>query len=512
MRLFKKVGNTIQILSFPGEDAEKGGYLIVEDIKAEKAMIVQVIDIQFANVPGVLEELLRAPTTEDSARGEDVDPLDVMSHILFIQDARLLLCKIHGTVENGRLSPENSWLPSRTHSRIGRLPTEELLELAGMTKGLPIDLGKAQESSPIVIDACELDGKLNVITGKKGTGKSHLSKLLVLGLIEHGATVVVLDLNGEYRNLGLTAEGEKNEYYSRVHVLSPGKNFKVTLYQTRLYVIMRTLTYALKLPSTSAREFKHVWRFLEERGTLTLHELGEAIKRWKCNSHVRDAMSSRYNSLVHSGFFTDNMAEALDFEGLLRKTGSNSGGAMIVDLSDTSPTDRQMIVEYVLAKLQELLSHWKIKAVFLFAEEAHLYLRETYWDDMVTRMRHYGFFTTFITNQPNTIHENIYRQADNVFLLNFVNEHDLQIVSRAARVDAETAISIVRDLPPHQCLVLGKVVRDFPIVVKVRPLNIKTMGQTRYFWKQSESISQRSSTSHARSSRSSEQQKTVSAR
>ena len=163
-------------------------------------------------------------------------------------------------------------------------------------------------------------------------------------------------------------------------------------------------------------------------------------------------MSSRYNSLVHSGFFTDNMAEALDYEALLRKTDKNSGGAIIVDLSDTSPTDRQMIVEYVLAKLQELLSQWKIRAVFLFAEEAHLYLRETYWDDVVTRMRHYGVFTTFVTNQPNTIHENIYRQADNIFLLNFVNEHDLQIVSRAARADAETTISIVRDLPPHHCL------------------------------------------------------------
>jgi len=482
VRLFKKAGNTIQILSFPGEDIEKGGYLIIEDAKAEKAMIAQVIDIQFANVPGVMEELLRAPGTEDQAQGEEVDPFDVMSHILYIQDARLLVCKIHGTVETGKLTQENSWLPSRTHSRIRKLPTEALIELAGITKGLPIALGKTQESSPIVIDACELDGKLSVITGKKGTGKSHLSKLLVLGLVEHGATVVVLDLNGEYANLGLTAEGEKNEYYGQVEVLKPGRNFKVTLYQTRLFVIMRTLTYALGLPGTSAREFKHIWHFLEERGALTLHELGEAIKRWKCNSHVRDAMSSRYNSLAQSGFFTDNMAEALDFEALLHKADNNGGSGIIVDLSDTSPTDRQMIVEYVLAKLQELLSQWKIRAVFLFAEEAHLYLRETYWDDVVTRMRHYGVFTTFITNQPNTIHENIYRQADNIFLLNFVNEHDLQIISRAARADAETTISIVRDLPPHHCLVLGKVVKDFPIVVEVRPLNIKTMGQTRYFW------------------------------
>ena len=483
MRVFKKVGNTLHVLSFPGEDIEKGGYLLVEDRKAGKAMIAQVIDIQFANVPGVMEELLRSPDTDDSVQGEDADPLDIMSHILYIQDARLLVCKIYGTLVDGEIDLENNWLPSRTHSSVHKLQTETLLNLTGITKGLRIDLGTTQDMTPLSIDACEMDGRLNIITGKKGTGKSHLSKLLVLGLIQHGATVLVLDINGEYTNLGLAEDGTKNEHYGKIHVLSPGQNFKVTLYQTNLYVIMRILTYALNLPGTSAREFRHIWRALEENGTITLHELGGAINRWKCNQHVRDAMYSRYYAMVHSEFFTDNMAETIDLEALLRKTESN-GGAIIINLSNTSPTDRQIVVEFVLAKLQEVLSQWKIRAAFLFAEEAHLYLRETYWDDAVTRMRHYGLFTTFVTNQPNTINENIYRQADNIFLLNFINEHDLEIVSRAARVDAETAISIVRDLPPHYCLVLGKVVKDFPIIVKIKSLNIQTMGQTRYFFKE----------------------------
>ena len=482
MRLFKKAGNTLHILSFPGEDVEKGEYLLIRDEKAGKAMIAQVIDIEFANVPGVMEELLRSPDVEDSIQGEDDDPLNVMSHIIYIQDARLLICKIHGTIVNGELRQESSWLPSRMHSTICKLPTESLVKLADIGGELPIKLGETQDSFPLAIDACQLDGRLNIITGKKGTGKSHLSKLLVLGLVDYGATVVILDLNGEYTNLGYGQDGSENKYHSKIHVLSPGKNFKVTLYQTKLYVIMRTLVYALGLPGTSAREFRHIWKFLEKRGRLTLHELGEAIQGWKCNQHVKDALYSRYSALVSSGFFTDNMAEATDFERLLCKTERNSGGVIVIDLSDTSPSDRQMVVEYVLAKLQEALSQWKIRAVFLFAEEAHLYLKETYWDDIVTRMRHFGLFTTFVTNQPNTIHENIYRQADNIFLLNFVNEHDLQIISRAARADAETVTSIVRDLPPHHCLLLGKIVRDFPIIVKIRPLDVKTMGQTRFFF------------------------------
>ena len=97
-------------------------------------------------------------------------------------------------------------------------------------------------------------------------------------------------------------------------------------------------------------------------------------------------------------------------------------------------------------------------------------------------MRHFGVFTTFVTNQPDTIKENIYRQADNIFLFNFSNENDLETVSRAARVDAETVKLIARDLPPRQCLILGKAVRDFPVVAKVRALDIKTLGQTRFFF------------------------------
>jgi hypothetical protein len=175
------------------------------------------------------------------------------------------------------------------------------------------------------------------------------------------------------------------------------------------------------------------------------------------------------------------MAEATSLEEYLLKTREH-GGAIIMNLRNTSSIDRQIVVEYVLARLVESLTSSKLKAVFLFAEEAHLYLRETYWDDIVTRMRHFGIFTTFITNQPDTVRENIYRQADNIFLFNFTNEHDLDVVSRAARVDAETVRSIARDLPPHHCLALGRVVRDFPIVVKVKALDVKTMGETRLFF------------------------------
>ncbi|MGC8896267.1 MAG: ATP-binding protein [Candidatus Bathyarchaeia archaeon] len=482
MKLYKKEGNIVQILSFPNENVEKGDYLLIEDADAGKALIAQVIDVQFANIPGILEELLRGlPDGGELIQGEDFDPLEIAPHITYIQDASLLICKIRATVENESLSPSSSWLPSRSQSAIKKLPIPMLLKLARVDGKLPISLGSTKDSSQLTIDATALDGRLNIITGKKETGKSHLSKLLISNLVGYKATVIVFDLNGEYLSLGMTADGKRNAYYDKIHVLTPAQNFRIALKQLNLHVLLDILIHALHLPGTSAREFRRIWQSLKERDMLNMHELGEAIRNWHCNQHVKDALFSRYYALVNSGFFTDNVAEASILEECLFKA-KEQGGAIIINLRNTSMIDRQIVVEYLLGKLVELLTSWKLKAVFLFAEEAHLYLRETYWDDIVTRMRHFGIFTTFITNQPDTIRENIYRQADNIFLFNFTNEHDLEVVSRAARVDAETVKSIAKDLPPHHCLVLGKVVKDFPMVAKVKALDVKTMGETRLFF------------------------------
>jgi hypothetical protein len=482
MKLYKKEGNILQIISFPTESAEKGDYLMVQDGDVEKALIAQVIDVQFAAVPGVLEELLRTlPDGGESLQGEDIDPLEIAPHITYIQDATLLVCKIRATLENGMLNPSSSWLPSRSGAIIKKLSIPMLLKMAKVDGNLPITLGGTKDASLLTIDASCIDGTLNIITGKKGCGKSHLSKLLMVNLVGYKATVVIFDLNGEYSSLGMTKDGKRNSYYDNIHTLTPSQNFKVSLEQLPLNTIMGILAHALHLPGPSARECRRLWKSLKERGRLNMQQLGEAIRDLNYNQQVKDALNSRFHSLSNSGFFTDTPAEATLLEETLFKAKQN-GGAIVINLKNTSNIDRQIVVEYVLGKLVDSLSSWKLKAVFLFAEEAHLYLRETYWDDIVTRMRHYGIFTTFITNQPDTIQETIYRQADNIFLFNFTNEHDLDVVSRAARVDAETVRSIARDLPPHHCLTLGKVVHDFPIVARVRAMDIKTMGETRLFF------------------------------
>src|SRR4030066_1768293 len=214
MKLYKKEGNILQVLSFPNESAEKGDYLLVEDSEAGKALIVQVIGVACASVPGVLEELLRSlPDGGEVVQGEDFDPLGIAPHITYIQDASLLVCKIRATAENDNLSPSSSWLPSRSQSTIKKLSVPMLLKLAKADGNLPIILGGTKDSSLLTIDASAIDGTLNIITGKKGCGKSHLSKLLIVNLVAYKATIVIFDLNGEYSSLGMTNDGKRNMNY-----------------------------------------------------------------------------------------------------------------------------------------------------------------------------------------------------------------------------------------------------------------------------------------------------------
>src|SRR2546426_10333269 len=81
------------------------------------------------------------------------------------------------------------------------------------------------DGEPVSVDASVLDGGLNIITGRKGTGKSHLAKLLLLSMSGLGCPCIVLDVNGEYVNLHKSKDGRLST--SKLTVIAPrsGINF-----------------------------------------------------------------------------------------------------------------------------------------------------------------------------------------------------------------------------------------------------------------------------------------------
>ncbi len=445
-----------------------------------RSLVLQVYDERYLDIEGIEEEIAREEILSASAPGVTSDPTDLTTISTLIRDMRILLCKARGTISHGRLTPRIDWMPSRTSSKVSRLMIEELSETLEPLGRRAIKIGSVDSDSEFSVAAEALDGRITVITGRKESGKSHLAKMLLRGLLENGAYAVIFDLNDEYGTVGQHEDGSNTAIADKVRVMRPGRELKFSLATIGLRSITNLLSHSLDMPGTSLREFVKIWEQLEERGDLSLASLEAAIHQWRCNEFVRDALFARYHTIASCGLFSDSPRQQFDLQDFL--SASRGGGALIVTLSGVSPLNRRMVVELMLSKMVELLERRKVPPVFLFAEEAHLYLRETYWEDLITRMRHFGVFTVFITNQPDAIDQKIYRQVDNIFLYNFSNDADLAMVSQASMADADTVRALVRTLPPRVCLLLGHAARNLPVLVTVDPFDSPPSGTTRRFF------------------------------
>ncbi|MDA4118572.1 MAG: DUF87 domain-containing protein [Thaumarchaeota archaeon] len=485
MKILRKESSNILVVASPNENVRVGDYLMVAD-KEERSLVLQVYDEHYLDVSGIEEEVAREEVLFSSTQGVTEDPADVGTISKEIRDMRLLQCKARGSIEHGRYSSRNDWIPSRTASKIAKLSINELLETVGRPGERMIKVGRTgTRSQQLAIAAEAFDGKVTIITGRKDSGKSHLAKMITRGLVQQGAYCIIFDLNDEYSGIGIKADGSDTEIAKKVDVRRPGRNLKFTLPGAGLRAITSLLSHSLEMPGTSLREFVRIWEAMEAKRELGLASLGNYIQQWRCNEFVRDALYSRYHTLSNSGLFAevrigDDDAEEFSLDSFFET--HQNGGALVISLSRTSPLNRRMTVELVLSKLVELLEHRQVPPVFLLAEEAHLYLRDTYWEDLITRMRHFGVFTLFVTNQPDAIKQEIYRQADNIFLYNFSNDSDLSLVSQASMIDTDTVRSIVRTLPPRMCLALGHVVSNLPIVVSVDEFDSPPSGLTRLFF------------------------------
>ena len=488
MKILQKTNDELILLAVKSEIVSKGDYFLIEDTEVERDLIVQVYNEEYLSNQSIIEDIVKDEIIRATSPGVTYDPLEIGLLSGVVRDSRLFKAKIRGSSIGAKnnMSSDITWLPSRVNSKIRRLTISELNQILNRGGESPISIGSVGNSQdPFIIYAEDLDGRLNIIAGKKESGKSHLSKLLVKSLLEHGAFILVFDLNNEYTGLGIKPNGLSSNLQSKVVLLEPGKNLRFSLEYCGKPSVSSMLKNALDMPSTSLREFFRIWDNLYKRRALTLEAFSNAINNWNFNDLVRDALISRFHSIYSSKLFLNDEKndeyEGLRFESII--SNNLHGLAMIVNLGTFAPTIRHMVVELILNKLVELLGNNAIPPIFLFAEEAHLYIKDTYWDDIITRMRHFGIYSTFITNHPEALGEGILRQVDNIFLFNFVNESDLERISKISLVDRDTIKSIVRTLPQRYSLLIGKMVQELPIVVKVPQLDIKTYGETKRFFR-----------------------------
>ncbi|MEN3009676.1 MAG: hypothetical protein ABDI20_01615, partial [Candidatus Bipolaricaulaceae bacterium] len=268
-----------------------------------------------------------------------------------------------------------------------------------------------------------------------------------------------------------------------------GRDFKLGVRELGVEA-MATILEAFGTPATSLLYFETTLHRLlrEKRGFVGIDELIRMAEEGEFSptqsSYGADAVNrtlrSRLEALKLTGMVAREPFEASSFEWVWE--GIREGGAAAFDLADLSTPARMGFAQALLRFLFALVEQDE-KLPFVFFEEAHLYVTPQGVDALVTRARHTGITSFFITNTPTALPEGVLRAADNLFLFRLPLEEDVRWVAKSGLVDEASLAALVRALPRYACLVLGEASGGYPLVLLPDPLEgVETRGKTRYFF------------------------------
>jgi hypothetical protein len=345
------------------------------------------------------------------------------------------------------------------------------------TPGPKIFLGRTLEGEAFSPGGRALE-KVNVIVGAKGSGKSHLAKVILLGLMRAGAPCLVLDVNREYGGL------------PGVRTHSVGRNFKLGVREIGVEALSVMLE-AFGTPATSLLYFETRLSklFQEKKDFIGIDELISMAEEGEFyptqSGYAADAVNrtlrSRLEALKLTGMVARSPLEASSFTRVWKEI--REGGAVAFDLSGLSTPARMGFAQALLRFLFALMEEEE-KVPFVFFEEAHLYVTPQGIDALVTRARHTGITSFFITNTPTALPEGVLRAADNLFVFRLPLEEDIKWVAKSGTIEESSLTGLVKALPQHACLALGEISGGYPVILLPIPLTgYRIRGETRYYFK-----------------------------
>ncbi|MEP0825015.1 MAG: DUF87 domain-containing protein [Nitrososphaera sp.] len=478
MQVLYKEGDEIWIILSETEKVRVGDILNIDGI------ITQIVDIAFANVPGVLEHLLRKSLIPASKVAQEIQP-EVKSVLDTLADKKLAVTKIRGRIlQDGNASIFRSGiveLPiSRARTQPALMDQGQLFDLLGL-QFLNSDTSRTLSSEPQNFDIMLDRWGINLITGKKESGKSYFAKKILLRLIRRGIVTIVFDLNSEYVNLWRSdsEEIQPNEYAQNIRILVP-----------RLQAARdNQVPFNIPLHEISYDDFAQIVNIGREQSMY-----GHLINFWDGHRHqqfdlndleqfargidiqlARDALLSRIRTARALNLFGPG-----DIRQTIIQLQERGGGAAVINLSRLNKWERQIIVDVLLRRITDLCESSQINPISLFLEEAQLYVQPPdKFVDLLTRMRHIGIFPTFITNDPTTLPDEVFSQLDNLIAFCFKNENELNHLARTGKVDSKT-LDVLKNLQPRQFIAVGSITNEFPIFAEGTPeRGVRMGGDTR---------------------------------
>jgi hypothetical protein len=473
MYVLTKYGDELALVFSPDETVRLGDTLVIEDI------VAQVIDIQFADLPGVLEHILRKSLIAESETEEHVPP-ELQSVVDSLTDQKLARAKIRGRLVQEETSAKRTFKTglsefniSRAKAAIQTLPQDALFDSLNLAFSPACDLAVTQSADRTSFDILIDRLGINLITGMKGSGKSYLAKRLLLKLIDNGVLSIVFDVNAEYLNLRNADAHTPSQYADRMITFTPYLE-EESDFERVLMIPIHEITYDdfaafVNVPRDSAMYLYLIQFWRKNSGAaFTLDDLERFVNTID-NEYARAALLVRIEVAQTSGLFGPNA-----LTGFI-KAMQKEGGAIIFNLSEIPHWERMIAVEFVLRRLVKLGQSREFEAVSLFLEEAQLYVEPQNMIDIVTRMRHSGIFPTFITNTPRTLPDDVFTLLDNLIAFSFRNEDELRQLARSGLID-QKSINALQHLEKQQCIAVGKITSQYPLFVEIQPQTGVLMG------------------------------------
>jgi len=498
-------GDVVELIFNPREDDLRvGETLRIQECDSGEGLVVQVIAFRMVTYPALIQEQLelvignaqplsRELLTYLSEAQETLREFDASE----ARNLKIALTKIR-KLTGRRWDQWDGWIPIRD-VEVTRISDQELFANCIDDLGNPLHLGQTLRGEPFLIEGHYLE-KVNVITGVKGAGKSYLSKVMLLELIDAGAPCVVFDLNKEYIHLPKhEVDPATGQVRSKgiIH-LKAGDNLKLGVRQFGLSPLVTMLTRfglpdvsAMYFENRMARLFEEAWH-MERQGRTPpyigiqhLIDMAEELE-FSQNEGVSAAIRSRLEAARNTGVFAEHASDATSLQAEYDRI--RHGGALVVDISSLTNLSRQGFVQAIIDIIREICEHELQRGTgrfpFVFFEEAHLYISHNTIGYIVTRSRHLGLTCFFVTNMIGGLDETVLRQVDNLFLLYLPFDDDVRHISKSAMTDQETMASFVKRLRRHHALILGDVTRQYPVIIKIKELQgIHTAGETQYFFK-----------------------------
>lgn len=430
-----------------------------------------------------------------------------------IDEFMLAAFRVRASIVGGQWGPPEGRVVNRNVDIFTLDPTILSTHIFEKVDNLNVNLGQYKE------EAVEFFGggfeKINLITGMKGSGKSHIAKGIISESAAAGMSAVVFDINNEYQGIPSSSR------------FVPSRNLRFRLDRiqpaTFIYMVDRIAPFAERTAQVARMELPRVIRerarqdghvpdipFLQSQAGNIITRRGEPGDNMRASfqssletlegydlimTEAQAQEEMRYITAAEKGERHDPPAVVSLSSVLYNLEHGGEAGVIVFDIGGLLPFIQYVVVDLVIDTLKRI-SHLQTEAYragsisvpnypTVFFEEAHMYMEIRVINDLLPLIRHYGMNVFFVTNTPGALPDSVFRLVDNLVMTRMLNRRDIDQVKNCGLTDAETITGFARNLREYHALLLSGIngaTKNFPLVFKVRDFGLPASGESRSMW------------------------------